>query len=88
MFLVSGGYGDDWLDSTEIFDPSLGSWRAGAALPSSREGLRVTTIDNRVLLFGNDILLTLYSVFFFIDLQKQGCCELVFGLMGNPKASK
>ena len=29
-----------------------------------------------------------YSVFFFIDLQKQGYCELVLGLMGNPKASK
>ena len=25
---------------------------------------------------------------FFIDLQKQGCCELVFGLMVNPKPSK
>ena len=29
---------------------------------------------------------TKYSVFFFIDLQKQGCCELVFGLLGNQKA--
>ena len=29
-----------------------------------------------------------YSVFFLIDLQKQGYCELVLGLMGNPKASK
>ena len=24
--------------------------------------------------------------FFFIRLQKQVCCELVFGPMGNPKA--
>ena len=55
MFLVSGGYdGNDgsYLDSTEIFDPSLGSWRAGAALPSPVYGLRATNIDNRVLLFG------------------------------------
>ena len=28
------------------------------------------------------------TVCFFIDLQKQGCCELVFGLMVNPKPSK
>ena len=28
----------------------------------------------------------LYSVFFFRRLQKQVCCELVFRLMGNPKA--
>ena len=62
ILLVSGGYtfSEDLviLDSTEIFDPSLGSWRAGAALPSPVWGLRATNIDNRVLLFGNDILLT------------------------------
>ena len=60
MFLVSGGFDGSALVSTEIFDPSIGSWRAGAALPSPREGLRATNIDNRVLLFGNDILLTFY----------------------------
>ncbi len=55
MFLVSGGYdGPNLLDSTEIFDPSLRSWRAKAALPSPREGLKATNIDNRVLLFGNE----------------------------------
>merc|ERR1712179_734101 len=53
MLLVSGGYDGSYrLDSTEIFNPSLGSWRAGAALPSPRDGLRAVNIDNRVLLFG------------------------------------
>lgn len=56
MFLVSGGWaGSGYLDSTEIFDPSLISWRAGAALPSPRSGLKATNIDNRIFLFGNDI---------------------------------
>ena len=32
------------------------------------------------------IIYNIYSVFFFRRLQKQVCCELVFGLMGNPKA--
>ena len=59
MFLVSGGNYAHYLDSTEIFDPSLGSWRAGAVLPRPMYGLTATTIDNRVLLFGNKILLTL-----------------------------
>ena len=59
MFLVSGGHdGSVILDSTEIFDPSLGSWRARAAMPSPVYGLSATNIDNRVLLFGNDILMT------------------------------
>ena len=61
MFLVSGGYdGSDSLYSTEIFDPSLRSWRAGVALPSPVWGLRAQNIDNRVLLFGNDIILAFY----------------------------
>ena len=57
MLLVSGGYdeSDKWLDSTEIFDPSLGSWRAGAALPSPVYGLRAANIENRVLLFGKSL---------------------------------
>ena len=54
ILLVTGGGG-----GTEIFDPSLGSWREGAALPSTRFSLKATNIDNRVLLFGIDILLTL-----------------------------
>ena len=58
ILLVSGGtttgHGSS-VDSTEIFDPSLGSWKAGAALPSPFYGLSAATIDNRVLLFGIDI---------------------------------
>ena len=56
MLLVSGGWtGDVRLDSTEIFNPSVGSWSTGAALPIPMDGLGATNIDNRVLLFGNDI---------------------------------
>ena len=46
MFLVSGGNDGDGseLDSSEIFDPSLGSWRAGAVLPSPRDSLRANLI--------------------------------------------
>ena len=51
MFLVTGGYFGGYLDSTEIFDPNLGSWSAGATLPSP-DSLRATNLDNRVLLFG------------------------------------
>ena len=53
MFLVTGGYYGGYLDSTEIFDPNLGSWKAGSALPNRFVmTMRATTIDNRVLLFG------------------------------------
>ena len=36
---------------------------------------------------GNSVILLIciYSVFFFRRLQKHVCCELVFGLLGNPK---
>ena len=54
ILLVIGGYGiDDVLNSTEIYDPDLGSWRVGAALlPSPMADLIATSIDNRVLVFG------------------------------------
>ena len=56
MFLVSGGNRDgDQIDSTEIYDPDLGSWRGGAALPSKLEGLMAANIDGRVLFFGINI---------------------------------
>ena len=55
MLLVSGGWtGDVRLDSTEIFDPDLGSWSAEAALPMKYgiNGLKSATIYNRVFIFG------------------------------------
>ena len=55
MFLVTGGYGSDWLDSTEIYDSDIGSWNARAALPIPMWGLRAVSIDSRILIFGIDI---------------------------------
>ena len=53
MFLVTGGKtGSVRLDSTEIYDPDLGSWRTGAALPSPMIGHKAVNIDNRVLILG------------------------------------
>ena len=58
MFLVSGGAinAESYLDSTEIYDPQLGSWRAGAALPSKRRSPRAVNIDGRILFFGINFL--------------------------------
>ena len=53
MLIVSGGYTESaYTDSTEIFDPSVGSWRDGAALPSPMGYMKATTMDNRVFIFG------------------------------------
>ena len=61
MFVVTGGKGG-WdydgviLDSTETFDPLLGSWassgQSGAKLPRPMFGLRAEIIDGRLLFFG------------------------------------
>ena len=63
MLLVTGGWDQDQsippfrtgtLDSTETFDPLLGSWTAsGAKLPKPMEHHRVANINGRVLIFGN-----------------------------------
>ena len=57
MYLVTGGHYDtSLLDSTEIYDPELEGWKAGAALSGPKKNLRAANIDNRVLIFGNNIL--------------------------------
>ena len=54
MLLVTGGY-DDFgpLASTEVYYPSAGEWReVPGALPRPIGGVRVVTLNNKVLLFG------------------------------------
>ena len=56
MFLVTGGWSDTSkrIDSTETYDPLLGSWAAsGAKLPRTISMLRAANINDRVLIFGN-----------------------------------
>ena len=65
MLLVTGGMDFDYnyLASTEVYRPSAGEWREvpGAVLPRPRRGgmrgVRVVTLNNRVLLFGEKIIL-------------------------------
>ena len=54
MLLVNGGRDSIHiqLDSTEIYDPDIGSWRTGAALPRTMIYHEAVNIDNRVLIFG------------------------------------
>ena len=61
MLLVTAGYslGRGYLASTELYRPSVGEWREvpGGALPRPMEGVRVVTLNNKVLLFGEKIIL-------------------------------
>ena len=58
VFLVTGGrvsY-DKPLASTEVYRPSAGEWREvpGGVLPRPMGGVRVVTLNNRVLVFGEE----------------------------------
>ena len=71
MLLVTGGSGNPnykYLISTEVYRPSAGEWREvpGGALPRVMEDVRVVTLNNRVLLFGEEIILTFIIFFIFI----------------------
>ena len=48
------------LASTEVYRPSAGEWREvpGGALPRPMWAMRVVTLNNKVLLFGEKIILT------------------------------
>ena len=50
--MVTGGFNDGSLDSTELYDPNTERWRMSVPLPSASDRLRASTVDNRVLLFG------------------------------------
>ena len=63
VFLVTGGYDGGLtsgglpsdLDSTELYDSSVGKWAmAGAKLKNRMAGMRATNIDDRILIFGRD----------------------------------
>ena len=59
---VLEGLGIDYqpLASTEVYYPSAGEWReVPGALPRPMSGMRVVTLNNRVLLFGEIIILNL-----------------------------
>ena len=62
MLLVTGGLDSSWkpLASTEVYRPSAGEWREvpGGALPRPMRGVRVVTLNNRVLLFGENIIMS------------------------------
>ena len=64
VFLVTGGWVTDYepLASTEVYRPSAGEWRevSGGALPRPMANVRVVTLNNRVLLFGEKIISTGY----------------------------
>ena len=51
--MVTGGWdGDNLLDSTELLRPGSDWQEITARLPRPMSGVRVTTVDNRVILSG------------------------------------
>ena len=52
-FLVTGGYKDDFLSSTELLVETSAAWILTGELPTPRQGLRGANIDQRVLMTGN-----------------------------------
>ena len=62
MLLVTGGvdYDVKRLASTEVYRPSAGEWREvpGGALPRPMLLVPMVTLNNRVLLFGQKIILS------------------------------
>ena len=58
--MVTGGYGGGFLDSTEIFSDNV--WKTVTSkLPAPISNLRVATVFNRVLAFGNNPLSTIFD---------------------------
>ena len=57
--MVTGGFdGDKFLDSTELLRPGS-DWQVitSARLPRQMSGVRVNNVDNRVILFGEWLIM-------------------------------
>ena len=51
-FLVTGGYNNGYLSSTELLVETDSAWVLAGNLPTSREGLRAVNIDQKILVTG------------------------------------
>ena len=65
VYLVTGGWqmemDQDALRSTELYEPHVGTWvRSRARLPEPLQDLRGITLDNRILIFGENSLTFLW----------------------------
>ena len=59
VFLVTGGWDGSYLESTEVYNPSVGSWTVKRArLPRPMAGLRAAYIEDQVLIFGEGHFIT------------------------------
>ena len=57
VLLVTGGWSDDGLlDSTEVLEAGRTTWRLTGQLPSPREDLGSAVLDNKIFVFGENIL--------------------------------
>ena len=58
MLLVTGGYNNDDLDTTELLVAGSGSWRlATGLLPRPMYGVSVATVDNTLYITGGIVIL-------------------------------
>ena len=51
-FLVTGGYNNGYLSSTELLVETDSAWVLAGNLPTPRDGLRAVNIDQKILVTG------------------------------------
>ena len=51
-FLVTGGYNNGYLSSTELLVKTDSAWVMAGHLPTPRDGLRAVNIDQKILVTG------------------------------------
>ena len=58
MYLVTGGYNDGPLSSTETLLDESGGWREVGHLPSAMGALRGVSLNNNILMTGKVVIVT------------------------------
>ena len=55
LWVLGGRWGEEMLNSVEVFDPATGAWSSGPAMSEARSGFGATIIDDRILVTGGEV---------------------------------
>lgn len=89
IWALAGRWEGEIFDTTEVYDPVMGTWRAGPSLLEARSGFGAVVADGSIVVAGGEVFspdqaLTSVEMFEPADDQWVTIEPLPHGLHGNP----
>jgi non-specific serine/threonine protein kinase len=55
LWVLGGRWGEEMLNTVEVFDPGTGHWSAGPEMTEARSGFGATVIDGTIVIAGGEV---------------------------------